>query len=278
MIEEGLRAKNIIGSTAKVMNKMSGTTGGQVYTLAENEEPQYVLKFDNQIRNIFVKKIYQTYSQSILLPKLLYCNDSNEFIVYTFIPGKTHNNRGLKKNWLARLVEHLLNHYKISQNLNIWGSVDRPYDSWREFIERKLNNARRNIGDILPIEDYNRVQSLIERISKVDYKYLIHGDAGVHNFVFCDYELVGVIDPWPIVGPMTYDFTYAFCSSPDDLTMETLFDAYDLLKDNKMEKSRLIDEVVFQLYCRIGVCAKFHPHDLQDYLKAWEYWKVPPHM
>jgi hypothetical protein len=127
---------------------------------------------------------------------------------------------------------------------------------------------------VLPIEDYYKVKSLIESISKIDDKYLLHGDTGVHNFVFRDDELVGVIDPSPMVGPIIYDFTYAYCSSPDDLNLETLFVAFDLLNDNTMERSRLIEEVIFQLYCRIGICAKVHPHDLDDYLKAWDYWKV----
>lgn len=267
------------------MNKLSGTTDGLVYTLAEYEEPKYVLKFDNQKRNSFVKKVYQTYSQTVLLPKLLYCDDSNEFIVYSFIPGTTRYNRGLKKNWLPRLVKDLLNQYKISHNSDVWGSLERPCESWREFNERCLKEARRNlersmndprinIKGPLPIEDFNKVESLVECISEVDHKYLMHGDTGVHNFVFHEYELVGVIDPWPTIGPIIYDFTYAYCSSPDDLTLETLYDAFDLLNNNKMEKSRLIDEVLFRLYCRIGVCARVNPKDLQDYLKAWEYWKV----
>lgn len=31
------------------------------------------------------------------------------------------------------------------------------------------------------------------------------------------------------------------------------------------------EEVIIQLYCRIGICLKHHPHDLADYLKAWDY-------
>ncbi|WP_339252259.1 hypothetical protein NSQ43_00915 [Sporosarcina sp. FSL W8-0480] len=40
-----------------------------------------------------------------------------------------------------------------------------------------------------------------------------------------------------------------------------------------MDTQRLIEEVVFQLYTRIGICKKAHPHDLEEYLKAWVYWK-----
>ena len=101
----------------------------------------------------------------------------------------------------------------------------------------------------------------------------MHGDTGVHNFVFRQNQLVGVIDPDPMAGPVIYDFTYAFCSSPDDLEMETLLASFALLKNVRMDTSRLIEEVVFQLYTRIGICKKVHPHDLEEYLKAWVYWK-----
>lgn len=41
-----------------------------------------------------------------------------------------------------------------------------------------------------------------------------------------------------------------------------------------LDRSRLIEEVIFQLYCRIGICVKLHPHDVADYLKAWDYWRL----
>ena len=104
-------------------------------------------------------------------------------------------------------------------------------------------------------------------------KYLLHGDTGVHNFVYKKSVLTGIIDPSPIIGPVIYDFTYAFCSSPDDLDLEILLASFSLLNNVSIEKSRLIEEVVVQLYTRIGICVNVHPHDLEDYLNAWEYWR-----
>ena len=119
------------------------------------------------------------------------------------------------------------------------------------------------------------MKTIVERLAEYERqeeKYLLHGDTGVHNFVFHQNQLVGVIDPDPLVGPVIYDFTYAFCSSPDDLDMETLLASFALLKNVQMDTPRLIEEVVFQLYTRIGICKKAHPHDLEEYLEAWEYW------
>ncbi|WP_152392772.1 aminoglycoside phosphotransferase family protein [Paenibacillus guangzhouensis] len=118
-------------------------------------------------------------------------------------------------------------------------------------------DTRNDWGSLLSTEDYRRVESIFERLSKnedQEVKYLLHGDTGVHNFVYYENSLVGVIDPSPMIGPMLYDFTYAFCSSPDDLNLETLMTAYQLLHHEPIEQSRLIEEVIFQLYCRIGIC------------------------
>jgi hypothetical protein len=140
-----------------------------------------------------------------------------------------------------------------------------------------MQDTRADVDKILSDEDYYKVKAIFVRIAADEgklTKYLLHGDTGVHNFVFHEEELKGVIDPSPMVGPMLYDFTYAFCSSPDDLNLETLLAAFALLHHEPIERTKLIAEVIFQLYCRIGICIRVHPHDLEDYLKAWDYWKV----
>lgn len=94
------------------------------------------------------------------------------------------------------------------------------------------------------------MKSFVERIGeyeKQEEKYLLHGDTGVHNFVFSNSVLTGIIDPSPMIGPVIYDFTYAFCSSPVDLDLETLLASFSLLSNVPIEKSRLIEEVVVQL-------------------------------
>lgn len=269
-----LRESGIIDYNTKIQNKMNGTTDGYVYILTVNDVPQYVLKIDGELSIALTSQLHQAYSGSRLLSKMIYSDPANTFLVYLYISGTTHYNRGSKIDWMALLVKDLFNHYQITSQTDGWGRLGHLRDSWREFNERSLEGARNNIGSVLPIEDYHKVKSLIERISNVEENYLLHGDTGVHNFVFRKNELVGVIDPSPMVGPVIYDFTYAFCSSPDDLNLETLFSTFDLLNNKTLERSRIIEEVLFQLYCRIGICIKVHPHDLQDYLKAWDYWRL----
>ena len=243
-----------------------------------HDEPKYVLKIDHPHQIALTEQFLGTYRHLKLFPEILYTDPAKAYIVYTYITGTTHYDRGLKINWLTILVKKNFSIIKRKLCTNgQMGKTRSPIQSWREWNYRSLVDTRNDWGSLLSIEDFNRVESIFENISKNEdqkERYLLHGDTGVHNFVFYERSVVGVIDPSPMIGPMLYDFTYAFCSSPDDLNLETLMAAFDLLHHEPIEKSRLIEEVAsIQLYCRIGICIHFHPQDLEDYLKAWEYWK-----
>ncbi|MGG4146802.1 phosphotransferase [Paenibacillus algorifonticola] len=278
-IIEALIEKEILDSATKAANKMNGTTDGLVFMLAVHDEPKYVLKQDNAESLAVVEHFHQRYVDNTLLPTLLYTDPAKTFIVYTYTPGTTHYNRGSKSHWMSLLVTELLNAYTLWQPNSLdehgekWGRIGMLRDSWQAFNERSFEGARYDLRELLPLEDHQKVESLLAPISIVDKKYLLHGDTGVHNLVFHNAALVGVIDPSPMIGPIMYDFTYAFCSSPDDLNLETLFAAYEWLNHKPMDKTRVIQEVIFQLYCRIAICSRIHPHDWDDYMKAWTYWR-----
>lgn len=259
------------------IQRLSGTTAGLVLSLKSKQENKYILKFDNPNEIQFVEQLLNTYEDSVLLPKVLLTAEDKSYFVYTFIEGTTHYNRGLKKNWLKILVKDLLNKYVEYKEKSNWGRIEYPRQTWKEFNEISIEEARINLGNLLSIEDYDYVKlkanQLFNQDAEQGEKYLLHGDTGVYNFVYHNSTLIGVIDPSPMVGPILYDFLYAFCSSPDDINVETLFTTFDLLEHVRIEKSRLIEEVIVQLYCRIGLSVKHHPSDLSDYIKAWEYWK-----
>lgn len=256
----------------------SGTTSGILYTLFVDNTPTYVIKIDNPSIINSTKDFLLAYQDIELLPKLLYIDDKKEFIFYTFISGETHFNRGSKVKWMARLTKELFNHYKkVDQDIP-WGRVNgTKRNSWSEFNQISLESAKANIGDLLSSEDHKRVASLVSNLSNYhlhEEKYYLHGDTGVHNFVFSANEIKGVIDPSPLIGPRIYDFTYAFCSSPDSLDISTLMTSFSLWNGNTyITNERLLDEVILQLYTRIGVCIKVHPHDLNDYMQAWREWR-----
>lgn len=256
----------------------SGTTNGILYTLYNNGVPKYVIKIDKPKLIAATEAFLHTYKDVNLLPNVLYTDEKKEFIVYSYISGETHLNRGSKIEWMTILIKELLNKYKKVNNEN-WGRVNGIHrNSWADFNLSSLEFAQEDIGDLLPSEDHKKVELLVNKLKTYEHqkeKYYLHGDAGVHNFVYKGNKLNGVIDPMPLIGPKIYDFTYAFCSSPDDLNLETLLSSFSLLtQDVPFNIERLLEEVIFQLYTRIAVCIRVHPHDLSGYLKAWKEWRV----
>ncbi|CAH2715349.1 hypothetical protein BACCIP111895_02533 [Neobacillus rhizosphaerae] len=271
--------KGIIKNDEIELKKLaSGTTNGILYSLYNNGIPKYVIKMDQPKLITTTEKFLQTYKDVKLLPNVLYTDEKKEFIVYSYLSGETHFNRGSKLKWMTILIEELLNKYqKVDKGIH-WGRVNGiQRNSWADFNLESLEFAQKNISDLLPSEEHKKVEILVNKLQTYENqeeKYYLHGDAGVHNFVYQNNQLKGVIDPSPLIGPKIYDFTYAFCSSPDSLNLSTLFSSFSLLtQDTPITKERLLDEVLFQLYTRIGVCIKVHPHDLNNYMKAWKEWK-----
>ncbi|QUG42494.1 hypothetical protein KD050_04265 [Psychrobacillus sp. INOP01] len=256
----------------------SGTTNGTIYLLSNGEKPLYVLKKDRPEIITTTKDFLNAYRNVQLLPNVYYTDENNEFIVYSYIFGDTHINRGSKLDWMTIIVEELFNQYKKADEKVSRGRVmGINRNSWADFNLESLEYAKANIGDSFSSEEHSRVEVLVNKLNTYEYqeeKYYLHGDAGVHNFVFNDNKLNGIIDPSPLIGPKIYDFTYAFCSSPDDFDLETLFSSFKVLnQDSSIDNSMLLEEVLFQLYTRIGICKKVHPHDLGAYLEAWKEWR-----
>jgi len=273
LVNQGL----INSEEIEIIKLTSGTTNGTLFTIKTPEIPKYVVKIDQPKLISTTEDFLRTYQDVTLLPNVLYTDEKKEFIVYSYVFGETHINRGSKLEWMTILIEELLNKYEKVNKVS-WGRVyGMQRNSWADFNRSSLEFAQKDIGDVLPSEDHKRVELLVNKLESYEHqeeKYYLHGDAGVHNFVYRDNKLNGVIDPSPLIGPKMYDFTYAFCSSPDDLNVSTLLSAFSLLtQDDPFSKERLLEEVLFQLYTRIGVCIRVHPHDLSDYLKAWKEWR-----
>ncbi|MFB7160222.1 hypothetical protein [Lysinibacillus sp. NPDC056232] len=275
LINKGL----VINDHLELKRLKSGTTAGILYTILCKNMPIYVIKIDHPMIISATEEFLLVYKKVKLLPDVLYTDHKKEFIVYSFIPGETHYNRGSKLEWMKILTKELFNHYEKVDTDIPWGRVNGMHrSSWSDFNQSSFESAKMNIGKLLPSEDHKRVELLVNTLKTEHYqeeKYYLHGDTGVHNFVYFCNQLIGVIDPSPLIGPKIYDFTYAFCSSPDSLDLHTLFSSFSLWNGYEaFTKEQLLNEVVFQLYTRIGVCIKVHPHDLTGYMEAWEEWRM----
>ncbi|MGD6874261.1 phosphotransferase [Sutcliffiella horikoshii] len=274
-----LESKGLLWNAEIELKRMnSGTTSGVLYTLLLDKNPAYVIKIDDPKIINSTKDFLLAYKEISVLPDVIYADQNDNYIVYTYIPGETHNNRGSKLEWMTLLIQELFTKYNKVENDTSWGRVNGIHRStWSDFNNISFQLAQECIGNHLPNEDHRRVKELVEKLR--DYhdkeeKYYLHGDTGIHNFVYYSNKLVGVIDPSPLIGPRIYDFTYAFCSSPDSLNIETLLPLFALWKENTpCTVEHLIGEVIFQLYTRIGTCIKVHPQDFSSYMKVWSEWR-----
>lgn len=269
--------KQIITTEALEYNQLSGGTSSELYLLSNKDNGRYVVKMNEPKVLEAEVYFYDFYKNIDLLPSLIHIDKSFQYMVYSYIQGSSQHDRKNKKELLQSLVHQLINQYKIVDPISGWGWTDDLTDSWQDFLSSEVLEASLILEGYLKEEERDVVLELVkspQRNTLSRVPYLLHGDCGVHNFIFNKGQLCGVIDPTPVVGTPLYDLIYAFCSSPDDLTKETLISAASQLNYKKdISEHLLFEEVVIGLYLRLATCIKYHSEDLEDYLKAWNYWK-----
>ncbi|HFK1766105.1 aminoglycoside phosphotransferase [Bacillus wiedmannii] len=251
-------------NSVKVLN---GGTTSTVYLLDE----KYVVKL-NEAEVIREESHFLSfYEGNTLLSKLLYKEPFHTYFVYSFLEGSTSYEQGYKRSTLRTLVKEVINKYKIVPEADGWGWKENPVQSWNEFLTGNVKTAYENVKRYISEKEYRTVLKLANRDAGVNQPFLLHGDFGFHNFIFQENELHGVIDPFPVLGDPLYDLIYAFCSTPEDITKETINYVMKQCVFHKQERD-LYEEIVIGLYLRIDTCLRHHPKDLEDYLVAWRYW------
>ncbi|MEB9610314.1 aminoglycoside phosphotransferase family protein [Bacillus cereus] len=254
-------------NSVKVLN---GGTTSTIYLLDE----QYVVKLNES--DVIREEAYflQFYKKDELFPKLFYKEPLNRYIVYSFLEGITFCKLGHKRNVLCKLVKEVINKYEVATEIDGWGWKENLVQSWNEFLTTNVIEAHQNVRRYISEEEYRTVFKLANSPSRgtgINQPFLLHGDLGFHNFIFQGIKLHGVIDPLPVLGDPIYDLIYAFCSTPEDLTKETIDYAMKQCVFHKKDRD-LYEEIVIGLYLRIDTCLRHHPKDLEDYLAAWRYW------
>ncbi|XQY90044.1 phosphotransferase [Metabacillus sp. HB246100] len=272
-IIDQLITTNILPSRPTSYEQLNGGTVSELYRL-NLDELKLVVKKNNPQMIKSEADFLRAYKEVDLLPKLLFVDSSYEYIVYSYIEGRTKYVQKNKKDTLQALVCGLLNNYQPVESSWGWGWMDEPSDSWQEFILHEIDEANKLLLSQLDSHYYKLVVNLVKKMPKRDLPFLLHGDCGIHNFIFTKNQLSGVIDPSPVLGDPLYDLIYAFCSSPHDLTTKTIDGAATLLKCTKqISQEKLYEEVLIVLYLRLAKCLKHHPSDFQEYLEAWDDWE-----
>ncbi|MDM5317182.1 phosphotransferase [Fictibacillus sp. b24] len=270
-----LNQNEILGSEIIEYKPLTGGTVSELFLLHTKDENHYVVKSNEPKITQSEADYLKSYAELELLPNFHFVEPSNSYLVYSFIEGSTNYVRNSKQELLVRLVQELINHYKTVPDKNGWGWADETTDSWYSFLLNRTIDAKNVLKSYLDEEDHHLVSNLVQKVKDLEVQpYLLHGDLGVHNFIFHNGQLIGVIDPTPVIGDPLYDLIYAFCSSPDDLTQQTIEAAARVLTvDGIQVNSNLYENVLIGLYHRLATCVKHHPDDLKEYLNAWYEWK-----
>ncbi len=268
-VMNGLQEKKILEKKPNEVKKLTGGTESILFLV----DQQFVVKANPE--RIKLEAEFFTYYKDIeLFPNILYLDPAYQFMVYTFLSGSTEYKKGSKQQLLTTLVKKVINHYQPQSETKQWGWVDEPSPTGTDFFIQKVRDSRNIINLHLTEEDHQLASTLAEdHVEYIEQPYLLHGDCGVHNFIMNEGQLCGVIDPIPVLGHPLYDLIYAYCSSPDELTKKTIYTTAAKLMIGEMFTTEYLNkQVVLGLYSRIATCLIHHPHDLETYLKAWEYW------
>ncbi|CAM4177421.1 hypothetical protein [Saccharibacillus endophyticus] len=269
--------KGIIETVELREKPEQGEEGKRTYLLTADGKPKYALRMDTPENVAMTEQLHKAYPDSALLPKILYADPVKGYLVQPYVAGTTGHDaegRGSKKVWLPLLVTELLNRYEADEAGGKWGRLTEPCSSWSEFNERELSKARENLNGLQPAEDCERVALLLEPLANTGSKFLLHGNMDASSFVFQNKELAGVLESKPTAGPVLYDLVQAFCSTPDDLSLEVLFEAYSLLDEKAVDQERLVQEALLRVYCRMGQCAAENRNELNEYAAAWQFWRM----
>lgn len=244
--------------------KMTNGVHSKVYLLNN----RYIIKFNNQItikgeKNFFENNINR-YNEKILF----YDNNNNEYIVYNYIDNDNIEKEKVNIKKLKNNIKEYIFSYKKC-DWNGYGYLFEEKKSWSEFFKSEMLSRKNNAFEVLNKSEYDKVEEAIDILDKYPIdKVILHGDLGIHNLLFKNNNLVGIIDPQPIAGDRIYDYIFfifsdlIFCK---DMTMSQL---YDELQEEPAKKINAL--VILILFDRIIRCVRHKLDNIDEYLKLWE--------
>lgn len=247
---------------------LHGGTVSRVWLLTDEKQYQYVLKQNVEVNEeVFYLKSYQSID---LLPNVLFFDRKQQFYVYEYVSGRIQKSIRNKQAMLMKLVRKLWAQAVVVTPTK-WGWASQPLNNWSAFLLAEINEAKPINDQILSQESYTVVAQLTKDQRHQTQAYLLHGDCGIHNLLQIDNQVVAVIDPQTLYGDRLFELVATFCSSPEQLTEETLRPAVELLL-GEYPKEEVVEGVLIGLYLRMYRCYWHHREDLPQYLLAWDDW------
>lgn len=203
------------------------------------------------------------YNNSDMFQKIVYIHPKYEYVVYKFINGETMKHVSDVKDTIQKIID--ITKTYVNYDKGGFGYLNEETSTWCRFLKDETTYSSLNLKEHIPSKKI--VNKCIEILENYPFdKKLLHGDFGTHNFIQDNGNLVGVIDPMPVIGDSLYDILFAIVSNVNILSSLSLDNIYSLV-DEPQEKVKALLIVV--LYCRISRCLKYHPQDIDIYMEFW---------
>lgn len=259
--------KNKIINSIDSYKKITGGTTSEIWQVETTNNDKLVIKFNEKDVIKYESLFLNKYMDIDLFPKVKYIDSLHRFFLYEYIDGEVNCNE-FNAELLYKLI-NVVKSYKVYKEEG-YGWID-DLSTWDGFLGERVEEARRIMEDSNININYDSMEKLIDKISGYKFeKYLLHGDFGVHNFIFENRKLKGVIDPTPVIGDRIYDVLYGICSKPQFINALDKKILYKELCRLGYDEESISCYFKIILYTRIGTCIKYHKEDLKSYLNIWE--------
>ena len=235
-------------------------TDGTTDSLVISINNKYLIKRVGKEEYFNLKEFYKLYNGNYF-QNVIYSNDNLCYYCFDFINGKKINKvNNLNPDNIIDTIYEITNSYK-PYNKEFYGYLEYPYKIPYEFLKSEIDYAKEKM---IPIK-CDKVYDALNKIKKYDIpKYLLHGDFGVHNFIFQENNFK-VIDPMPLVFDPLYDFYFASLSSSFlFMNLEKILSYYD----RPFEYKKYLFLIVF--YIRMSRSYMYDKEHFEDYVKIYK--------
>ena len=257
IIKQFLDSKN---ENLLTIQEMKKGTDSKVFLVNE----KYIFKFHD--KNV-IKAEHKFFNlcKSDFNEQIVFVDENFNYIVYKFIEndGKSFN-----AEELIFEAKKYIDGYVDFQD-KVYGFLFEETQSWENFLRLELDDKKEFALKVLTEKDYKEVEKAIKVISSFGFeKKLMHGDFGLHNMLFLNGKLAGVIDPQPMIGDPFYDFIFCILSDEDIAKYEIISNIYKYVPTESQEKVNAM--ILFVLFGRIARCVKYHLEELKYFTNLWQ--------
>lgn len=229
---------------------------------------KFIIKFNDDItikgEKTFFEKNINEYNEKIIL----YDNVDYKYIVYKYIENNEFDMSKVDITELKKQIKNYILSYKECK-WEGYGYLFEEQETWKNFFEYEMNWRKEYALKLLSKDEYSKVQKAMQIIGEYKFKQVIlHGDLGVHNLLFLNNELTGIIDPQPVAGDRMYDYIFFIFSDTRICNNIKLEEIYQDFTNEPIKKIKAL--IILILFDRIIRCVRHNLPEITTYIDLWK--------